>query len=56
MVSSYGYGRVVRVLDPRTGQLLRGHRRQERGGYRIPEEARQDASLPLETLQEDIDT
>jgi transposase len=31
-------GRVVRVLDPRSGQLLREHLRQERGGYRIPEE------------------
>lgn len=31
-------GQTVRVMDPRTGQLLRQHRRQERGGYRIPEE------------------
>lgn len=31
-------GRVVRVLDPRTGQLLREHLHQQRGGYRIPEE------------------
>jgi transposase len=30
-------GEVVRVLDARSGQLLREHRRQERGGYRIPE-------------------
>lgn len=28
----------VRVLDPRTGQLLREHVHQQRGGYRIPEE------------------
>jgi hypothetical protein len=31
-------GHVVRVLDPRTGQLLREHRRQERGRHRIPDE------------------
>jgi len=31
-------GRVVRVLDPRSGQLLREHLRQQRGGYRIPDE------------------
>lgn len=31
-------GRVVRVLDPRAGQLLREHLRQQRGGHRIPEE------------------
>lgn len=31
-------GYVVRVLDPRTGQLLREHRRQERGRHRIPDE------------------
>ena len=28
----------VRVLDPRTGQLLREHVHQQRGGYRIPDE------------------
>ena len=31
-------GHMVRVLDPRTGQLLREHRRQERGRHRIPDE------------------
>lgn len=31
-------GRCVRVLDPRTGQLLREHLRQQRGGYRIQDE------------------
>jgi transposase len=31
-------GRVVRVVDPRTGQLLREHVAQKRGGYRIPDE------------------
>ena len=31
-------GRVVRVLDPRSGQLLREHLRQQRGGHRIPDE------------------
>jgi transposase len=30
--------RTVRVLDPRTGQLLREHQRQERGRHRIPDE------------------
>jgi transposase len=29
---------VVRVLDPRTGQLLREHRPQQRGHHRIPDE------------------
>jgi len=33
-------GRSVRVLDPRTGQLLREHLRQQRGEYRIPDEDR----------------
>jgi hypothetical protein len=28
-------GHVVRILDPKTGQLLREHRRHERGGRRI---------------------
>jgi transposase len=32
--------RTVRVLDPRTGQLLREHMRQKRGEYRIPDEDR----------------
>ncbi|HEX8893108.1 MAG TPA: IS21 family transposase [Terriglobales bacterium] len=31
-------GRVVRVLDPRSNQLLREHLRQQRGQHRIPEE------------------
>jgi len=31
-------GHVVRVLDPRTGQLLREHRSQDRGRHRIPDE------------------
>ena len=31
-------GHCVRVLDPRTGQLLREHLRQERGRHRIPEQ------------------
>src|SRR5262249_34532865 len=30
--------RTVRVLDPRTGQLLREHLRQERGRHRIEEQ------------------
>jgi transposase len=33
-------GRSVRVLDPRNGQLLREHLRQQRGDYRIPDEDR----------------
>ena len=32
--------RSVRVLDPRTGQLLREHLRQKRGDYRIPDQDR----------------
>jgi transposase len=32
--------RSVRVLAPHTGQLLREHLRQQRGGYRIPEQDR----------------
>jgi len=43
-------GRWVRVLDPRTGQLLREHLRQERGKHRIPPEDR-PAQTPLTTLQ-----
>ena len=38
--------RYVRVLDPRTGQLLREHLRQQRGGHRIPDEDR-PAQTPL---------
>jgi len=43
-------GRVVRVLDPRSGQLLREHLRQQRGGYRIPEEDK-PAKMPRSTAQ-----
>ncbi len=43
-------GQVVRVLDPRTGQLLREHRRQERGGYRIPDHDK-PAKTPRSTEQ-----
>ena len=40
----------VRLLDPRTGQLLREHIRQKRGGYRInPEDS--PPRTPLGTLQ-----
>jgi transposase len=40
----------VRLLDPRTGQLLREHVRQKRGGYRInPEDS--PKRTPLGTLQ-----
>jgi len=42
--------RTVRVLDPRTGQLLREHLRQERGRHRIPEEDR-PAHAPRSTQQ-----
>jgi hypothetical protein len=42
--------RHVRVLDPRTGQLLREHLQQQRGGYRIPEEDR-PAHTPRTTQQ-----
>lgn len=41
-------GRTVRLLDPRTGQLLREHLRQQRGGYRIPDEDR-PAKTPRST-------
>jgi transposase len=37
-------GRHVRLLHPQTGQLLREHRRQSRGGHRI-----QDADRPTKT-------
>src|SRR4051795_7544401 len=43
-------GRVVRVLDPRSGQLLREHLRQQRGGYRIPEEDK-PTKMPYSTAQ-----
>jgi transposase len=43
-------GRVVRVLDPRSGQLLREHLRQQRGDYRIPEEDKH-AKMPRSTAQ-----
>lgn len=43
-------GHVVRVLDPRTGQLLREHRRQERGRHRIPDEDK-PAQTPRSTAQ-----
>ena len=38
--------RVVRVLDPRTGQLLREHLHQQRGLHRIPDEDRPAHALP----------
>ena len=43
-------GRSVRVLDPRTGQLLREHLRQQRGHYRIPDQDR-PAHTPRTTQQ-----
>jgi transposase len=43
-------GQRVRVLDPRSGQLLREHLRQFRGGHRIPEQDK-PAKAPLSTLQ-----
>ena len=43
-------GRVVRVLDPRSGQLLREHLRQQRGGHRIPDEDK-PAKTPRTTAQ-----
>jgi transposase len=42
--------RVVRVLDPRSGQLLREHLRQQRGGHRIPDEDK-PAKTPRTTAQ-----
>lgn len=42
--------RSVRVLDPRTGQLLREHLRQERGKHRIPEQD-QPQKTPRTTQQ-----
>jgi transposase len=41
--------RTVRVLDPRTGQLLREHLRQERGLHRIPDEDKPAHMLPSTT-------
>lgn len=43
-------GRVVRVIHPRTGQLLREHLSQQRGGYRIPDEDK-PARTPPSTQQ-----
>jgi transposase len=43
-------GQVVRVLDPHTGQLLREHLRQQRGGYRIPDQDK-PAKTPRSTEQ-----
>jgi hypothetical protein len=40
----------VRLIDPRTGQLLREHLRQERGRHRIPDEDRPPRT-PLSTQQ-----
>ena len=42
--------RTVRVLDPRTGQLLREHLHQQRGHHRIPDEDR-PAHAPRSTQQ-----
>jgi len=42
--------RQVRLLDPKTGQLLREHLRQARGGYRIKDEDR-SRKTPLGTQQ-----
>jgi hypothetical protein len=43
-------GHVVRVLDPRSGQLLREHRHPERGRHRIPDEDK-PAKTPRSTAQ-----
>jgi len=43
-------GQVVRVMHPRTGQLLREHRRQERGRHRIPDEDK-PTQTPRSTAQ-----
>ena len=43
-------GLYVRLLDPKTGQLLREHLRQERGRHRIKEEDRPKRT-PLGTVQ-----
>jgi transposase len=37
---------IVRVLDPRTGQLLREHLHQQRGLHRIPDQDRPAHALP----------
>jgi hypothetical protein len=42
--------RHVRLLDPKTGQLLREHLRQQRGGHRIKDEDR-PSKTPLGVLQ-----
>ena len=42
--------RHVRLLDPKTGQLLREHLRQQRGGHRIQDQDR-PRKTPLSTLQ-----
>jgi transposase len=41
--------RTVRILDPRTGQLLREHQRQERGLHRIKDEDKPAHILPSTT-------
>jgi hypothetical protein len=41
--------RTVRVLDPRSGQLLREHLRQERGRHRIPDGDKPAHMLPSTT-------
>ena len=43
-------GRSVRVLDPRTGRLLREHLHQQRGGHRVPPEDR-PVHMPRTTQQ-----
>jgi transposase len=43
-------GHQVRLLDPKTGQLLREHLRQERGRHRIKDEDRPKRT-PLSTVQ-----
>jgi len=43
-------GRQVRLLDPKTGQLLREHLRQERGRHRIKDEDRPKRT-PFSTVQ-----
>ena len=43
-------GRVVRVIDPLTGELLREHATQKRGDYRIPDEDR-PVKAPRSTQQ-----
>jgi hypothetical protein len=40
----------VRLIDPRTGQLLREHSRQQRGRHRIQEQDR-PSRTPLSTQQ-----